>query len=86
MSEESLIGLVVRHAGGPTAVSRSMGGWPVYQEVQTWVRRGWASPHHILKLRPVLPDGVSVEDLFAEAESRRRDGRGVSTVAQGASS
>lgn len=57
---------LVAHHGGPTAVSKALNGAPVYQEVQRWVARGWASPMHIFKLRPLLPPGMQLEDLAAD--------------------
>lgn len=57
------IGRLVTHHGGPAAMSKLMGGRPVYQEIQRWVKRGWASPKHIFDLEPHLIEGVTVRDL-----------------------
>lgn len=62
----SSIERLVRHHGGPTAVARALGNVPVYQEVQRWVVRGWASPMHIFRLKPLLPRGMKLEDLAAD--------------------
>lgn len=64
----SAIAKLVAHHKGPTAVSVKLGGTPVYQEVQRWVRRGWASPMHIFRLKPLLPRGMKLEDLNADRE------------------
>lgn len=63
---ESAVARLVAHHDGPTAVSRLLGGTPAYQEVQRWVRRGWASPMHLFKLEPLLPPGMSLHDLHAD--------------------
>lgn len=63
---ESAIAKVVAHNGGPVALARELGENLAYQEVQRWVRRGWASPMHILRLKPLLPAQITVDDLFAD--------------------
>jgi hypothetical protein len=65
---KSAIAKLVAHHGGPTEVSRLMGGTPAYQEVQRWVKRGWASSKHIFRLEPLLLDGMTVRDLNADRE------------------
>lgn len=67
-SVDSAIARLVAHHDGPTEVSRKLGGVPVYQEVQRWVRRGWASPMHIFRLKPLLPKGMRLEDLDADRQ------------------
>jgi len=62
---------LVKHHGGASKVSQLLGGRPVYQEVQRWVGRGWASPMHILSLKPLLLDGMTVEDLHRDREATR---------------
>jgi hypothetical protein len=62
----SAIQRLVDHQNGPTKVSQLLGGKPAYQEIQRWLGRGWASPMHILSLKPLLPPGVSIEDLYAD--------------------
>lgn len=62
------IARLVAHHNGPTAVSNALGGFPTYQEVQRWVRRGWASPMHIFKLKPLLPRGMKLDDLAADRD------------------
>lgn len=57
---------LVEHHGGPVALSTKMGGTPVYQEIQRWVQRGWASPMHLFKLKPHLPRGMKLEHLDAD--------------------
>jgi hypothetical protein len=59
---------LVEHHGGPVALSEKLGGRPVYQEISRWLRRGWASPMHIFKLKPLLPRGIKLEDLDADRE------------------
>lgn len=65
---DSAIARLVAHHGSTTEVSRKLNGTPVYQEVQRWVRRGWASPMHIFRLKPLLPKGMKLEDLDADRE------------------
>lgn len=36
------------------------------QHVQTWRRRGWASPMHVLSLEPFLPPSVTLRDLLID--------------------
>lgn len=62
---------LVEHHGGPVALSTKLGGTPVYQEIQRWVQRGWASPMHLFKLKPLLPRGIRLEDLDADRERAR---------------
>lgn len=62
---------LVAHHNGPTKVSQLLGGKVAYQEVQRWLARGWASPMHILSLKPHLPTGISIEDLYADRERSR---------------
>lgn len=62
---------LVHHHGGPVALSSKLGGTPVYQEIQRWVRRGWASPMHLFKLKPLLPRGIRFEELDADRERAR---------------
>ena len=62
----SAIARLVEYHQGPSKVSQLLGGKPVYQEVQRWVARGWASPMHILALEPFLPDGMTIHDLNAD--------------------
>lgn len=63
---------LVEHNEGPVSLSRRLGGKPVYQEIQRWVARGWASPMHILALKPLAPPGVTIEDLYADRNRLRR--------------
>lgn len=65
---DSTIKRVVEHNNGPAALSERLGGRPVYQEIQRWLARGWASPHHIFRLEPFLPRGVKVRDLAADKD------------------
>jgi len=64
MSTTPAICRLVEHHGGPTAVSQKLGGSPVYQEIQRWVKRGWASPKHIFRLEPLLLEGMTVRALY----------------------
>jgi hypothetical protein len=63
-TREPAIARLVQHHGGPTALSRLLGGTPVYQEVSRWVARGWAAPKHVFRLEPHLPVGMTVRDLI----------------------
>lgn len=60
---EPAIAKLVAHQGGPVALSQKLGGSPVYQEIQRWLKRGWASPMHIFRLEPFMPPGMKVRDL-----------------------
>lgn len=62
---------LVAHHQGPTALSALLGGTPVYQEIQRWVKRGWASPMHIIKLEPHLPPGMTLRDLYADRDNAK---------------
>ncbi len=64
--DDSAIARLVRHHGGPVATARLLGDSFPYQEIQRWLRRGWASPMHILRLKPHLPKGMRVEDLYVD--------------------
>lgn len=70
-STDSAIARLVDHVGGYARLSALLGGRPVYQEVQRWVSRGWASPMHILALEPHLPKGITIRDLYADRERAR---------------
>jgi hypothetical protein len=63
---QSAIARLVDHHDGPTALSRKLGGRPQYQQIQAWVKRGWASPMHIFRLKPLLPRGIKLEDLYQD--------------------
>lgn len=69
-SKQPAIARLVAHNGGTTAVSKKLGGSPVYQEIQRWVARGWASPKHIFRLEPLLPKGMTVRDLYSDMPTR----------------
>jgi hypothetical protein len=62
----SAIARLVAHHEGPTNVARMLGGAVSYQQVGSWVARGWASPMHILRLEPLLPAGMSIRDLHLD--------------------
>jgi hypothetical protein len=68
---ESFIARAVAHIGGPVATAEALGGAVAYQEVQRWVARGWASPHHALSLEKHLPKGVTLRNLLDEAAKKR---------------
>jgi hypothetical protein len=59
---------LVEHHKGPVALSALLGGVPVYQEIQRWVRRGWASPMHLFRLEPHLPPGMELRELHLDRE------------------
>lgn len=59
---------LVEHHGGPAAFARKLAeGFP-YQEVQRWVKRGWASPMHALKIEPLLLPGMTIRDLHVDKD------------------
>lgn len=60
------IARLVEHHEGVYALARKLPDGPVVQEIERWLRRGWAAPKHIPKLRPVLPRGIRVEDLYLD--------------------
>ena len=65
-NQQSAIARLVAHHDGPTAVARKLGGAVSYQQVGSWVTRGWASPMHILRLEPLLPEGMTIRDLHLD--------------------
>lgn len=65
--EPAIARLVSRH-GGPTELARKLGGTPAYQEIQRWLKRGWASPMHVLRLEPLLLPGMELRDLYLDRE------------------
>ena len=67
----SAIRRLVEHHGGPTKVAALIGDDFAYQLVQQWLQREWASPMHILKLEPHMPDGMTIRDLFADREAAK---------------
>lgn len=67
----SAIERLVQHHGGPAKVSQLLGGKPVYQEIQRWVSRRWASPMHIIALEPLLLDGMTIRDLHMDREAAK---------------
>lgn len=70
---DSAIAKLVAHHGGPVALSRLLGDSPAYQQIQWWVRRGWASPMHIFRLEPFMPRGMKVRDLNNDRTSATAD-------------
>ena len=68
MSTEHLsaIARLVAYHKGPTAVARLLGDAVSYQQVGSWVARGWASPMHILRLEPLMPEGMTLRDLHLD--------------------
>lgn len=70
-NQQPSIARLVAHHGGPVAMSRLLGGDPVYQEIQRWLKRGWASPMHIFRMEPHLIDGISLRDLHDDRERAR---------------
>lgn len=67
-TEQSAIARLVAERGGPVALSKLLGGVPVYQEIQRWVKRGWASPMHVFRLEEHLLPGMTVRDLHEDRE------------------
>lgn len=68
----SAIARIVEHHGGAAAVSVKFGGKPVAQQIQCWVRRGWASPMHFQRLLPLArPLKLGMADLYADRERER---------------
>ena len=73
MSTQHLPAIVrlVEHHGGPTKVAQMLGSAVPYQQIQLWVRRRWASPMHIMSLEPLLLDGMTIRDLYADREAAK---------------
>ena len=67
----SAIRRLVDHHGGPTKVAALIGDDFAYQLVQQWVHRDWASPLHFPKLIPLLVDGMTIGDLYADIEANK---------------
>ncbi|WP_454731471.1 MULTISPECIES: hypothetical protein [Cupriavidus] len=57
---------------GPVAVARALDGAVAYQEVQRWVKRGYAAPKHFLRLVPLLPSGMTIDDLYADMSAQSK--------------
>ena len=51
---------------GPVAVARALNDVVAYQEVQRWVKRGYAAPKHFQRLAALLPGEMTIDDLFAD--------------------
>lgn len=64
---ESAIERLVKHHGGPVATAQKIPGVP-YQAIQVWLRRGWASPMHILKMEALLPAGMTLRELHEDRD------------------
>lgn len=63
---------LVEHYHGPVALADRLGEGIVYQEVQRWVRRGWAAPKHFLRLLPLAePIGIRIADLYADIDKAK---------------
>jgi hypothetical protein len=64
---------------GATALARKTG--ILREQIDTWVRRGWATPYRFPELAPHLLSGITVEQLHADRakakqpERRRADRR-----------
>ena len=67
----STIGTLVEQNNGPVEVARLLGDAVAYQEVQRWVRRGWANPKYALRLEPLLlkKSKLKLRDLLADLEA-----------------
>jgi hypothetical protein len=63
---DSAIARLVEHHGGPAKVAKLLDNNPPYQRLQEWVGRGWASPLQFLRLEPLLPEGLTIRDLYAD--------------------
>ncbi len=68
---ESAIRRLVERHGGPTKLAALMGGGVAYQHVQIWIQRNWASPLHFPRLLPLLVDGMTIGDLYADIEANK---------------
>lgn len=74
----SAIERLVEVNGGPVAVARALNDVVAYQEVQRWVKRGYAAPKHFQRLVVLLPSEMTIDDLFADMTSgsaRRPSGK-----------
>jgi hypothetical protein len=67
----SAIRRLVDHHGGPTKVAALIGEGIAYQNVQQWLQREWASPLHFPRLAPLLIDGMTVGDLYADIAANK---------------
>lgn len=68
---ESAIRRLVDHHGGPTKVAALIGDDFAYQHVQQWIQREWASPLHFQRLAPLLVNGMTVGDLYADIAANK---------------
>ena len=68
---ESAIRRLVERHGGPTKVAALIGDDFAYQHVQKWIQRNWASPLHFQRLAPLLVDGMTINDLYADIEANK---------------
>lgn len=60
---------LVDHMNGPVATAKAIADDFPYQAVQRWTARGWGSPKYFNKLVPLLPEGLTIDDLFADVEA-----------------
>ena len=81
---DSAIQRLVDHHDGPTKVAALIGDGFAYQAVQQWVQRGWASPLHFPKLKPLMPKGMTLQHLYADIEAVRGSARKAKPAAEAA--
>lgn len=67
----SAIERLVELNGGPVAVARALNDVVAYQEVQRWVKRGYGAPKHFQRLVSLLPQGMTIDDLFTDMPSTK---------------
>jgi len=69
------ISRLVEAHNGPTALARLVSTAETkvpYQEVQRWVKRGWASPFHFKALEAHLTQDITLDDLHHDREIAKR--------------
>jgi hypothetical protein len=70
--ERPTVERLVESVGGPTAAARLIGPHFKYQLVQQWLGRGYASPKYYQQLAKHLPDGLTIDDLFADLQRAKK--------------
>jgi hypothetical protein len=66
------------HDGSPIKLQQAMvphllpgADLPPTQRLGAWRVRGWASPFHFAELLPLLPDGLTILDLYRDVHTAR---------------
>jgi hypothetical protein len=69
--KRTAIARLVRHCGGVVNVAERL-ELRHYQQVQTWLDRGWCSPMYLFDLERMLPPGMTVRDLHNDRTKAKR--------------